>query len=191
MTIDSLKPEDVIRRTQRWVSAYVVGLGLCPFAEPIVRANRLVYRLSDATEPSRLLQALSDEIQYLISQPASEVETVLLIHPWVLQSFLDYNDFLFSAENLLEDLGLAEDLQIASFHPNYCFAGESPDDPANLTNRSPHPMLHLLRQESISAVLDAGADTDAIVNRNIARLRAMLPEEHAMLRVQGELSDKP
>ncbi|MFK7963167.1 MAG: DUF1415 domain-containing protein [Burkholderiaceae bacterium] len=180
----------MIKRTERWVSAYVVGLGLCPFAETVVRANRLVYRLSDATEPIRLLQALGDEIQYLVAQPASKVETILLIHPWVLQSFVEYNDFLGAAEDLLEDLGRAEDLQIASFHPDYCFAGEPPDDPANLTNRSPYPMLHLLRQDSISAVLDAGADTDAIVNRNIERLRAMSPEEHEKLRGQGEVSNK-
>jgi hypothetical protein len=101
------------------------------------------------------------------------VETTLLIHPGALADFLDYNDFLDLADVAIEEIGLAGVLQVASFHPDYQFAGTAPDDAANLSNRSPHPMLHLLREDSIARAVAAYADTAAIYERNIETLRRL------------------
>jgi len=165
--------QEIAEQTKRWLLTYVIGLRLCPFAEPVVKSGRLAIHVTQAKEPMALLQRLEEELIALANTAPSECETTLLVHPCVLQDFAEYNDFLDLAEGLLEQLGFSGMFQLASFHPDYCFAGEPVDDPANLTNRSPYPMLHLLREASISSVLDAGADTDAIVNRNMQLLRGM------------------
>ena len=98
-------------------------------------------------------------------------ETVLLIHPWVLEDFIEYNDFLEVCEATIEELNLEGDLQVASFHPQYQFADSQPEDIENYTNRSPFPMLHLLREASIERAIAAVPDTDEIYRRNIRTLR--------------------
>src|SRR3546814_3052791 len=107
----------------------------------------ICYVLSDATTPEALLEALGEELLHLRDTPASGVDTTLIVHPQVLADFLDYNDFLDDADALVEQLGLEGELQVASFHPRYRFAGSDEDDIANFTNRSPWPTLHLLRED--------------------------------------------
>ena len=104
---------------------------------------------------------------------ASEPETTLLIHPHVLTSFLDYNDFLDVADAAIDRLDLAGVLQIASFHPDYQFAGTAPDDVTNYTNRSPYPMLHLLREESVERAVDGYPGAERIPERNIETMRRL------------------
>lgn len=107
----------------------------------------------------------------MVEAPRSEIETAILIHPHVLTDFLDYNDFLAEADEVLEDLDLVGVVQIASFHPAYRFADTEPDDVTNFTNRSPYPMLHLLREESVTEVADDPRMLEDIPRRNIATLR--------------------
>src|SRR5205823_14425800 len=106
------------------------------------------------------------------SNPA-ETDTTLLIHPHVLTDFLDYNDFLDIADALIADLNLTGIIQIASFHPDYQFAGTQADDISNCTNRSPYPMLHLLREASVESAVAAIPDAEQIFNKNIASLRRL------------------
>jgi uncharacterized protein len=97
----------------------------------------------------------------------------VLIHPHVLTDFAQYNQFLDLADSLIDELDLAGEIQIASFHPEYQFAGTQASDPENYSNRSPYPMLHLLREASVSQALEQGADSSAIVQRNIDTLRGL------------------
>ena len=97
----------------------------------------------------------------------------LLIHPWVLGDFLEYNDFLEACEEAVAGLGLEGEIQVASFHPRYQFAGTDAGDVENCTNRSPFPMLHLLRESSIEQALAGMADPASIYERNIRTLRAL------------------
>jgi hypothetical protein len=129
--------------------------------------------LSDATTPDDLLHELSRELEFLHAADPAMVETTLLIHPGVLEDFLDYNDFLDDADAAVEALGLEGEIQVASFHPRYVFAGSDPDDVANNTNRSPYPMLHLLREESVERAVEAFPDPDSIVDRNIDTLERL------------------
>lgn len=151
----------------------VIGLNLCPFAQRIFDGDKIRYVVTEAQDEKTLLKELADELQALAAASISTVETTLLIHPRAFADFLDYNDFLGAAEHLVEDLGLTGVIQIASFHPDYRFADTDPDAPENYTNRSPYPMLHLLREESISAVADDEAKLLEIPKRNIATLRAL------------------
>lgn len=167
------EPADAVAQTRCWIERVVLAHNLCPFARSPFEADRIRYMVSDARGAEDLLGDLREAVLHLHNSPAADTETTLLIHPGALLDFLDYNDFLDLADALIEDLGLSDEYQIASFHPDYQFAGTRPQDAENYTNRSPHPMLHLLRQSSLSAVLDRYPDPEAIPERNIEILRAL------------------
>ncbi len=162
-----------IGRTRRWIDSVVIGLDLCPFARRVFQADTIRYVVTDARDEEALRGDLTRELIGLASVPIASVETTLLIHPHALADFLAYNDFLDAADRLLGKLGLRGVIQIASFHPAYQFADTAPDAVENYTNRSPYPMLHLLREESISAVVSDPAERLEIPRRNIATLKGL------------------
>jgi hypothetical protein len=164
---------DPIVQTRRWLERAVIGLNLCPFAKAVYAKQQVRFVLSDASTPEALLAQLGEELLLLRDTPAEQVDTTLLIHPQVLGDFLDYNDFLETADALVETLDLDGMLQVASFHPDYQFAGSAPDDVENFTNRSPYPTLHLLREDSVSRAVEAFPDPEAIVERNVETLRRL------------------
>lgn len=168
-----LSDDEVIAVTRQWVEKAVIGLNLCPFSHAPYRKGRVRLQVSQAQDVESLLQAVAEELQFLSQISEDEVETALLIHPHVLNDFLDFNDFLDLADALLEEMDLVGEWQIASFHPDYQFADSPPDDMANYTNRSPYPTLHFLRGSSIDRAVESMADTDSIYRRNIERLRGL------------------
>ncbi len=161
---------DPIAATRRWVERAVIGLNLCPFAKAVYVKQQVRFVLSDASTPEALLEQLAEELVLLRDTPAEQIDTTLIVHPDVLEDFLDYNDFLENADAAVEALDLQGILQVASFHPQYQFAGAAPDDVSNYTNRSPYPTLHLLREDSVERAVAAFPDPDVIVERNIATL---------------------
>lgn len=163
----------VIAETRDWVEKAVIGLNLCPFAKAVYLNDRIRYCVSEAQSEAALLVDLSRELRALQAADPQTCETALLIHPRALTEFLDYNDFLGVAEATIEALGLTGQLQIASFHPRYQFAGSGPDDIENYTNRSPYPMLHLLRESSIERAALATPDVSTIPARNMETLRRL------------------
>lgn len=158
---------------RRWLERAVIGLNLCPFAKAVYVKQQVRIVVSDASTERALLEQLGEELLLLRDTPAEQVDTTLLVHPQVLGDFLDYNDFLGDADALVEALELDGVLQVASFHPDYRFADSAPDDPANLTNRAPWPILHLLREDSIDRAVSAYPEPDAIIERNIATVREL------------------
>jgi uncharacterized protein len=160
-----------IADTQTWLTRAVIGLQLCPFAKAVHLKNQIRYVVSHARQPQALLETLVQELQHLVQADPQVIETTLLIHPDVLTDFFDYNDFLDIADAALLELDLDGVLQIASFHPQYQFAGTDPDAIENHTNRSPYPTLHLLREASIESAMQNFEGADAIVDRNIATLQ--------------------
>jgi hypothetical protein len=163
----------IINETRQWILSMVIGLNLCPFAARVYYANKIRYAVTHAQEEGALLGELASQLRSLASCPMSEVETALLICPRASDDFLEYNEFLTAAERLVFDLGLCGTIQLASFHPHYQFAGTDPQAVENYTNRSPYPMLHLLREDSVTAVASDLAEMRAIPRRNIANLRAL------------------
>lgn len=165
--------EQAVTETRAWLEKAVIGLNLCPFARaPHVR-NQIRYVVSEAETPEDLLADLIAELRTIAAADPEEIETTLLIHPRVLDDFLDYNDFLGVAEGVVEDLELEGIIQVASFHPHYQFADSGPDDVENYTNRSPYPTLHLLREASVERAVDSIPDPAEIYERNIATLRRL------------------
>ena len=163
----------VLSATQTWLEKAVIGLNLCPFANSVHVKKQIRYAVSDAENARDLHSDLLRELTFLLNTDPEAVETTLLIHPGVLTDFLDFNDFLDVADALLEELNADGILQIARFHPDYQFAGSTPDDIENYTNRSPYPTLHLIREESIDRAVDAFDDTDDIYHKNMETLNKM------------------
>lgn len=161
---------DPIELTRRWLERAVIGLNLCPFAKAVYAKRQVRFVLSDATTPEALLEQLAEELLLLRDADPEQVDTTLIVHPDVLADFLDYNDFLDNADAAVEALDLQGVLQVASFHPDYQFAGTAPDDIGNYTNRAPFPTLHLLREASVDRAVEAFPDPDAIVERNLRTL---------------------
>jgi hypothetical protein len=178
--------DKALQATRAWVEHAVIGLNLCPFAKAVQVKDLIRYVCSDAQDTDALLAVLRSELQRLADTPMDEVETTLLVHPQVLQDFLDYNDFLDEADALLEEMGLDGTLQIASFHPQYQFAGTDAEDIDNATNRSPHPTLHLLREASIERAVAAFPEAEAIYEANQRTLRALGPAGWAALRAHWQ-----
>ena len=166
---------DMLARTRAWLEQAVIGLELCPFAKAVHAKGRIRWVVSAARDVESLYADLRRELEALAAAPIDDVETTLLLHPHVLADFLDYNDFLDVADATVEELGLEGEVQVASFHPDYVFAGSDPDDVGNATNRSPVPLLHLLREESIDRAVAAYPDPDAIVSRNLETMRRLGP----------------
>ena len=165
--------DDPVATTRRWLERAVIGLNLCPFAKAVYARDQVRFVLSQANAPAMLLEQLGAELLLLRDTPAGQIDTTLLIHPHVLADFLDYNDFLDDADALVEALELDGVLQVASFHPDYRFAGTDPDDVGNCSNRAPYPILHLLREDSVSRAVAAFPDPDAIVERNLETLEQL------------------
>lgn len=162
---------EAIAATRHWVEALVVGESLCPFAGRELENERVRFTVTDARDEETLLEALKEEMDRLDADPA--IETTLLIHPHALADFLDYNDFLSLADALLAQAGREGVYQVASFHPGYRFADSAEDDAENYTNRSPYPMLHLLREASVERAIDGHPDIDAVPSRNIGRMNEL------------------
>ena len=165
--------DPIIQETRDWLEKAVIGLNLCPFAKPVHVAGRIRFAVSRAETPEALLADLLTELRTLAAADPEEIETTLLIHPRVLTDFLDYNDFLGVADAALEELDLVGEIQVASFHPDYQFEGTAPDDIENYTNRSPHPILHLLRESSVEEAVASFPDTDRIYKANVETLRKL------------------
>ena len=164
---------DYLEDTRRWIERAVIGLNLCPFAKAVYVKQQVRLVLSDATTPEALLEELAEELVLLRDTSPEQTDTTLVVHPFVLQDFLDYNDFLDNADAAVEALDLQGILQVASFHPDYQFAGAGPDDVGNFTNRSPWPTLHLLREDSVERAVAAFPDPDVIVERNLRTLETL------------------
>ena len=159
--------EAIIGATRKWLEKAVIGLNLCPFAKAVYIKEQVRFVVSSATTPEQLLEQLMDELQYLSDADPEKVDTTLLIHPFVLADFEDYNEFLDVADAAVEDMQLAGEIQVASFHPQYQFADTAADDISNYTNRAPYPTLHLLREDSIDRAVEAFPEAEAIFEKNI------------------------
>lgn len=170
---EPLSEQHVIEQTKLWLERAVIGLRLCPFARAVYINNGIRYVVSTATSSDELAGILSDELTHLAHTDPAECETTLLIHPQALLDFDEYNQFLDFADAIISETALDGVLQIASFHPRYQFDGTGPEDIENYSNRSPFPMLHLLREASISRAIEEYPDIDEVGARNQETLNAL------------------
>ena len=173
----------VVQDTRNWLERAVIGLNLCPFAKAVHVKGQVHYAVSEARDARQLLADLGAELDALVAADTRVRETTLLIAPYCLSDFLDFNDFMARADKLVRKRGLEGVIQLASFHPAYQFQGTEPNDIENFTNRSPYPTLHLLREDSIDRAVEAFPEAEAIYEANIKTLRGLGSEGWAALRL--------
>jgi len=174
-------PELAESETRSWLVDVVVGLNLCPFASKPHRAGAVRFICSKATKEEVLLEDLQKELCLLAETPIDQIETTLLIVPHFLHDFYEYNQFLEWVDRLLRRENWEGVIQVASFHPDYCFAGTEPEDAENLTNRAPYPTLHLIREDRLEEVLAKHPDSDQIPETNIAKMNQLSPKDKQRL----------
>lgn len=163
----------VVQDMVRWLERAVIDLNLCPFAKGVHVKGQIHYAVSHATDGRGVLQDLQRELEALAEASADKRDTTLLMVPGCMEDFLDFNDFLELADEMLDVLDLGGILQIASFHPQFQFEGTEPDDITNATNRAPYPTLHLIREESLDAAVEAFPEAEMIYERNMEVLRQL------------------
>lgn len=165
-----LADEPAIADTRHWIETVVIAHNFCPFAKRALRADAVHFAVLPSEDVAELLHGLMAHCQQLDADAG--IETSLLIIPNALADFDDYLDVLALAEDLMAEQGYEGVYQLASFHPAYCFADAEPDDPANYTNRSPYPMLHLLREAELEKAIASHPNSEAIPETNMALARA-------------------
>jgi hypothetical protein len=170
---DPAQAERVVAASRLWLERAVIGLNLCPFAKAVYIKHQIRYTVTAASTADELLVELGHELELLVQVEPEAIETTLLIHPNAMTDFIEYHHFLKRADAAVRHLGLDGVIQIASFHPHYEFAGSAGDDIENYTNRSPYPMLHLLREASIDRAVAAFPDAADIYEKNILALRRL------------------
>ncbi|CAB3704310.1 peptidase [Achromobacter marplatensis] len=158
---------NVVAETRDWLTKAVIGLNLCPFAKAVQVKDQIRFAVSDATDAEGVLTDLQDELALLAETDPEKIDTTLLIIPDALDDFLDFNDFEELSDRLLKRMRLVGELQVATFHPLFQFADTQPDDIENYTNRSPYPILHLLREDSIDRAVESFPDAAEIYEKNI------------------------
>ena len=161
----------LISNTQNWLDRFVIQYSICPFARRERLNNSIRYQVLEGLSLQQHLENLIIEAEHLDNQP--DTETSLIIFSEAYQNFDDFLDMLAIAEDVLFEQGYEGVYQLASFHPDYCFANSEKDDAANYTNRSPYPMLHLIREASIEQVLEHYPDPEQIPERNIRLTREL------------------
>ncbi len=159
-----------VEQTQAWLKQVIIHYNLCPFARAVVENNSLHFHVDAAVTVEENLATLIAQAQYL-DQHDDDIETTLLLYTQQFVDFEDFLDYIALADDLLFMQGYEGIYQLASFHPDYCFAEADEKDAANYTNRSPYPMLHLIRERSIDAALRHFPNPDAIPARNIQLTR--------------------
>jgi len=171
IAVEPLSDDEIAGAVRNWVETFVIDMNLCPFARPELAKERVRFTVTGAITEAQLLAALQTELELLANHPL--VETTLLIHARLLQNFPDYNQFLDLAEHLLRQMNLEGVYQIASFHPDYQFDGTDAEDAENYTNRSPYPLLHIIREASLERAIASFAHVDQIPLRNIAHMNKL------------------
>ncbi|MBE3759772.1 DUF1415 domain-containing protein [Vibrio parahaemolyticus] len=171
----------ITQQVDQWLNDVVIGLNLCPFAAKPQRNKQIKIFVSEATQEEALLEDILLQLIELSTTEPEKLETTLVVVPNMLQGFWDYNFCIDWVEGLIKQQDWEGTFQVATFHPDYCFGGAAPEDDENLTNRSPYPIFHLIREESMEKVLKHYPDPESIPDTNIARVSALSEEERKKL----------
>ncbi|MGR4991434.1 DUF1415 domain-containing protein [Vibrio rotiferianus] len=171
----------ITEQVDQWLNDVVIGLNLCPFAAKPQRNKQIKIFVSEASQEETLLEDILLQLIELSNTEPEKLETTLVVVPNMLEDFWDYNFFIDWVEGLIKQQDWEGIFQVATFHPDYCFGGAEPEDDENLTNRSPFPIFHLIREESMEKVLKHYPDPESIPDTNIARVSALSEQERKKL----------
>lgn len=164
---------EIIDLSNRWINEFVIGLGLCPFAAGPYNSGRFDLKVVNSTSISEMIMAASLSIKEVLSISPEKLSNRMIVLPFGLESFEDYLEFYYACEDFLDEVDISEELQLTTFHPQYIFEGSIEEAPENYTNRSPYPMIHVLRKNEVKIAIDNYGDTSLIYQRNIKILKEL------------------
>lgn len=160
-----------IEQTKQWLSQVIINLNFCPFAKKEFVNQTIYYHVSEKAQLKTALVEFLAQCHYLNDNSA--IETSLLIYSDGFRDFNRFLDLVDDSNDLIVEYGFEGIFQIATFHPEYCFADADYDDASNYTNRSPYPTLHLIREQSMERVLSVYKSPETIPENNIALAEKM------------------
>ena len=169
----NMKQQRIIEKSKAWVERFVIGLQLCPFAQQPYEKGQVRFEVCFEKKMEQQLAAFWKEIELLINTSKEKISNIILIYPNGVSDFEKYLDLYEIAEQLLSEHKLNKKFQLASFHPNYQFAGTSKNDISNYTNRSPFPFIHILRVREVEAAIKSYPNIEGVPIRNIERMKKM------------------
>jgi len=175
--MDKHENKEIECKVKEWLENVVIGFNLCPFAKKPYLKNSVRIKVEGSALEDDIYLSLMKEMSILDAKNVSELETTLLVIPNILSSFEDYNDFLFSVNELIKSIDREGVYQLASFHPEYQFADTEKNDVENFTNRSPYPIFHIIREDSLNHALESYPNSDAIPERNIKKMKSLNASE--------------
>ncbi len=164
-------------KLKNWVTDVVIGLNLCPFARPVFESGKIRMSETDLISEDEAAEFFLDELAIIQNAEASEISTTLLaFNKWNI-NFYDFNDFVGWAESILEEVGLDEHFQLVVFHPEFHFEDLDLTHRANLVNKSPVPVIHILRSIEVELSLKNTEDGESISFINQEKLESLTEEE--------------
>ena len=163
--MNKIQASSIINATKQWIDEIIIGLNFCPFAKKEFVNNTIHYHLSNTSQVKPALHDFIEQCQYL--QSHDEIETTLIVYDEGFRGFDRYLDLVDYANELLMESGFEGVFQLASMHPEYCFDGIDYDDASNFTNRSPYPIIHIIREASMARVLSVYKEPEKIPENNI------------------------
>lgn len=177
----SIDIDNITDSVNHWLDNVVIGLNLCPFAAKPQRNKQIRIEVTLAENDQALIESMYKEFLLLEELPPHELETTLVVIPNMLEAFDDYLFFYDWINAVIKNEGWEGVYQVATFHPDYCFQGSDPQDEENLTNRSPYPIFHIIREASMQKVLEHYPDPDAIPEINMQKMRGLTKSQRAAL----------
>jgi hypothetical protein len=165
--------QKIIKTVKNWIEQFIIGYNICPFARKVFITERIKYVVNSSTDDEIILQAFLQELQWLNTTPAKKIDTTLFILTNAFPDFDHYLNFIYVIETMIEQLNYEGIYQVATFHPIYQFDGTQLTDAENFTNRSPFPIIHILREESVEKAIENYPNPEEIPKRNIALMNEM------------------
>jgi len=164
---------DITKKTKNWIEQMVIGLNLCPFAAKPYEADLISIEICGSTDETDWIHFFIDQCNQFINRPSTDISSIVIVYPLGMENFETYLDIYSTFEDMLHNSGLDEVVQLASFHPKYTFAGTKEEDVTNYTNRSPHPIVQLLRVDEVERAIEYYGDTSEIFTKNIAKMKEL------------------
>lgn len=162
--------QSIIERTKRWIQEFIVDHHICPFAKSTIDNDLIYFFVAVNENEEECLKEFSGILLECARKTNQELSNAFFILKDQTSDFEDFINWFYMAEMVSEQLDLQEIFQLVPFHPGFIYEGESKDAPGNYTNRSPYPMIHILRVEEVEKAVSEHSDTRAISGRNKAYL---------------------
>lgn len=169
------------QKIKQWLEDIIIGLNLCPFAKTPYENGLIRLTHSDKTEFEDVLNAFVAEIEKIHSEGPSKISNTILFYPKLSVSFEEFLDIYASCNVILEEIQATQLYQIVIFHPQFLFDGIDKNKRDHYVNRSPYPLLHILRKDELNQVISHDGMGEEINRVNSQRLNQLSEKEFTKL----------